>query len=90
MSFTQLKNEYHIARKNYNCDAYSAIFDRLSISDLTEDEQVKVKAFEANGRQINICERYNYSVGVYYGDFIIFRANLEMLEIYFKYECYEE
>lgn len=86
MSYTELKNEVHIARKKYRCDAYSVICG-AGIDEFDIEDQKKIKNFSG---KIQPVEKYHYFVMVFDGDFGIFRANPEMFQIYNKYKLYEE
>jgi hypothetical protein len=90
MSYTTLKDVCHVARKEYKCDAYNQIFNRIGMNDLTIGERCEVLRFELKGCRINKGEKYSYHVGISNGDFGVFRANLKMLEIYYNHQIYEE
>lgn len=90
MSYTHLKSKIYVASKDYICDAYYQIFNRIGMGDLDIEDRVKVLKFEIKGCRINKGEKYHYEVGLTCGDFGVFRAHPDMMEIYYKYKIYEE
>lgn len=79
-----------IARKEYYCDASVWVNEFYENGLFSYSDLRKIVKMRQRNWKIQKGEKYLYQANVVWGDFFVFRANLEMHEICLKYDLYPE
>lgn len=80
----------HIARKEYDCDAWPWIDNsNFGEEDFSAEEWEKIKEAESQKFKILPGTRYLKTVGKWEGEFTVFRCRSEINEICLKHGLYD-
>ncbi len=86
---TILSERTPVARKDHHCGAYEVIMNSYSDSLFTYAELRQIAKVRRQSGKILKGQRYMGQVGIWEGDFNVFRAHPELDEICRKYDLYE-
>lgn len=84
-----LRHSEPVAKKDYSCDACVWLFESDYRYGLTISEYRSIVKAQRNGYKIKSGDKYIYQVGIYDGNFYIFRAIPDIHKICLKYDMYD-
>lgn len=87
MSITVLREEYPIARKDYNCSACEWI--REDISGFEFAELRKIVMARKNGWKIKKGQRYIKQINICDGDFYVYKAIPDIHDICIEHDIFD-
>jgi len=88
MSITVLREEYPIARKDYNCSACEWI--REDLRDFTFAEFREIVRAKRNGWKIKKGQRYIKQINICDGDFCVYKAIPEIHDICIENDLFDD